>query len=117
VTDPVRFGGKHGVFFSGASGLPDHFGPAQTMAVQGVLGADANVIKLSNLNVSSLDVDGDGTVDLLHMPFVKTFSVYSPRLIPGGNWVWQGRLAQGAPPSGYPALTLPPGTQATASCA
>lgn len=87
VTDPVRYGHGHGVFFN--KGFT--FAPAAIMAVEGVLGADANVIRFSNPNLSSHDVDGDGTVNLLHMPFVKTYSVYAPRRRLDGTWAWQGR--------------------------
>lgn len=87
VTDPARYAHGHGVFFNKGSA----FAPAATMAVEGVLGADANVIRFSNPNLSSHDVDGDGTVNLLHMPIFKTYSVYAPRRRPDGTWAWQGR--------------------------
>ena len=87
VTDPARYGHGHGVFFNKGS----TFAPAAIMAVEGVLGADANVIRFSNPNLSSHDVDGDGSVNLLHMPLVKTYSVYAPRRRPDGTWAWQGR--------------------------
>ncbi|HVJ88455.1 MAG TPA: toxin TcdB middle/N-terminal domain-containing protein, partial [Labilithrix sp.] len=87
VTDPARYNHGHGVFFNKGTA----FAPAVTMAVEGVLGADANVIKFTNPNLSSHDVDGDGTVNFLHMPLVKTYSVYAPRKREDGTWAWQGR--------------------------
>src|SRR5262245_17881869 len=47
VTMPALYGGKHGVFFNGAGGTPDEFLPG-TIGVTGVIGEDANTIKLSN---------------------------------------------------------------------
>src|SRR5258708_15717141 len=77
VTAPALFGGKHGVYFNGAGGRPDTFG-ADTIAVESVLGANANDITLKNLNLSAQDLDGDGIIDLLHMPATQTYSVYTP---------------------------------------
>src|SRR5262249_4554347 len=54
-------------------------------------GANSNTIKLSNPNVAPLDVDGDGVIDLLHMPQVKTYAIYTPQLTSKGKWVWAGR--------------------------
>src|SRR5262249_47256535 len=63
VTDPARYGGEHGAFLNGASGHRDRFSSVQTVPVDRSCGADANVIKLSNPNVSIFDVDGDGRAD------------------------------------------------------
>ena len=41
-----------------------------------MLNANAGTITLKNLNLNPMDVDGDAVVDLLHMPAVKTYSVY-----------------------------------------
>ena len=90
VTAPGSFGGKHGVFFNAPGGVADAFDSAQTISVAGVVGVDVNVLSLKNTNVNPLDVDGDGIVELLHMPAVKTYSVYSPLFGPQG-WKWQGR--------------------------
>jgi RHS repeat-associated protein len=89
VTAPAIYGGKHGIFLNGADGTTDSFG-ADTMGVSGVLGEDASTITLRNLNLSPGDLDGDGTIDLVHMPQVKTYSVYTPQ---HGNtgWMWVGR--------------------------
>jgi RHS repeat-associated protein len=94
VTAPGLFKGKHGVYFNGAGGKADSFG-ASTIGVQGLLGADANTITLKNLNLSAQDVDGDGTIDLVHMPMVKTYSVYAPKLV-GKDWQWVGRAITSA---------------------
>ncbi len=88
VTDPARYNHGHGVFFNRGSS----FAPAEIMAVEGVLGADANVIKFSNPNLSSHDVEGDGIVNFLHMPLVKTYSIYAPRRRTDGTWAWEGRV-------------------------
>ncbi|MCC6216035.1 MAG: hypothetical protein IT376_14310, partial [Polyangiaceae bacterium] len=93
VTAPGAYGGGHGVFFAGAGGAADTFGEAVTMSV----GLDgAGVIKLSNANVAALDLDADGVADLLHMPQVKTYSIYRPlyRAKAAGviaGWHWEGR--------------------------
>ena len=94
VTAPGLFGGKHGVFFNGGDGIADSF-KAGTIEVGGVLGATANDITLKNLNLSPQDLDGDGTIDLLHMPAVKTYSVYTPKLHEGA-WTWEGRAVSTA---------------------
>ena len=90
VTAPGLYGSGHGVFFNGAGGIGSSFSGAQAMCVAGVLGAGANTIKLSNLNVAPLDLDGDATINLLHMPKVKTYAVYSPTEDASG-WCWSGR--------------------------
>jgi RHS repeat-associated protein len=86
VTAPALFSGKHGVLINGSGGTLDNFG-LQTIGVNGVLGANVGTITLKNPNVTPLDLDGDGVIDLLHMPTVKTYAVYSLR---GGNW--EGRV-------------------------
>lgn len=93
VTAPGQFSGKHGVYFNGPDGTANAFGPAETIGVAGVGGDNASVLTLSNTNVNPLDVDGDGIADLLHMPAVKTYAVYSPVHTAQG-WVWQGREVQ-----------------------
>jgi RHS repeat-associated protein len=94
VTAPGLYGGKHGVFFNGGDGTADSF-KAGTIGVSGVLGASASDITLKNLNISAQDVDGDGTIDLLHMPAVKTYSVYTPQGS-GNSWNWVGRVVNTA---------------------
>jgi RHS repeat-associated protein len=95
VTAPALFGGRHGVYFNGARGRRDAFGEADGITVQGALGEDANVLKLSNFNLSSLDLDGDGIVNLVHMPKVKTYSIYAPQQSSAG-WAWRGRTVSTA---------------------
>ena len=90
VTAAGFFGGKHGVFFNKASRFT-----ADRIGVRGVLGADVGTIALSNLNVVPLDLDGDATSDLLHMPLVRTYSIYSPKKETSGWW-WVGRTIDNA---------------------
>ncbi|HEX6275113.1 MAG TPA: SpvB/TcaC N-terminal domain-containing protein, partial [Polyangiaceae bacterium] len=90
VTAPGTYGPAHGVFFNAAGGTADRFGPATPMSVRGVLGAGPGTIKLSNLNVVPLDLDGDATIDLLHMPAVRQYSMYRPERV-SGAWGWTGR--------------------------
>jgi len=89
VTMPWLYGGSHGVYFNGKSGGANAF-TAGTVGVQGVLGDDATTISLSNTNVSSGDIDGDGVIDLINMPQAKTYSVYTPQA-QGSGWIWAGR--------------------------
>ncbi|MCC6903010.1 MAG: hypothetical protein IT377_28835, partial [Polyangiaceae bacterium] len=90
VTAAGTYGAGHGIFLNGDGGDADRFGAVKPMGIAGVLGADPTTITLKNENVAPLDLDGDGTVDLLHMPKVKSYAVYSPRSAPSG-WLWQGR--------------------------
>jgi RHS repeat-associated protein len=83
------YGNGHGVFFNGAGGKPDAFGGVNLMTVQGALGANANDITFRNLNLTTLDLDGDGAINLLHMPQVKTYSMYTP-LLNSAGWSWLG---------------------------
>src|SRR6478736_3480377 len=89
------YGYGHGVFFNSVGGKTDSFGGANLMTVQGVLGANANDITFRNLNLTPLDLDGDGAINLLHMPQAKTYSTYSPKLI-SGAWSWVGNAVDTA---------------------
>lgn len=89
VTAAGVYGSKHGWFRNGGNGVLTGF-EEDRIGVTGVLGANSNVIKLSNFNVVPLDVDGDGLVNLLHMPIVKTYAVYDP-IKSGDTWNWVGR--------------------------
>ena len=89
VTNPAEFNGNLGVFFNGAGGQANSFSNAYPMPVYGVPGEDANVINLSNLNVSAADINGDGIIDLIHMPQVQTYSVYTPQGS-GTSYSWVG---------------------------
>ena len=92
VTAPGTHGNAHAVFFNGSGGVVESFGPVQPM---GLDGASPTTIKLSNLNVTPLDLDGDATINLLHMPMVKTYSVFTPTLLSSG-WTWVGRAVTSA---------------------
>jgi RHS repeat-associated protein len=89
VTAPGLFGGVHGAYFNGVDGKADTF-KFDTMPVLGVLGADAGTITLKNINLAAGDLDGDGTIDLLHMPKVKSYAVYTP-VGSGTKYAWKGR--------------------------
>lgn len=95
VTAPGLYGNDFGVFFNSAGGVRHSFGAPQQVGVQGVLGANAGSIKLSNSNVAPLDVDADGTIDFLHMPKAKTYSYYTPRLV-GSKWTLAGTAVEAA---------------------
>jgi RHS repeat-associated protein len=88
-TEVGPYGNGHGVFFNGAGGKLDAFGGVSLMTVQGALGANANDITFRNLNLTTLDLDGDGVINLLHMPQLKTYSLYTPVLNNSG-WSWKG---------------------------
>jgi RHS repeat-associated protein len=89
VTAGGVYGPGHGVFF-GSRASADAFLGAESMCIEGVLGATTSTLSLSNLNLATLDLDGDATVDLLHMPKTRTYAVYTPRRTQQG-WCWQGR--------------------------
>jgi len=69
VTDPARYAEGAGVYFNGfpngAPGQAGAFSEGQGVDVPEGL---AGTLNLSNLNVLPMDVDGDGRVDVLHMP-------------------------------------------------
>ncbi len=98
VTAAGLFNGKHGLYLNGAlagsSGNPLGLGfTASTMPVNPAglpPGTDENVIKFTNANVRPLDLDGDGTADLVHMPIVKKYEVLTPKCV-GTNCEWVGR--------------------------
>ncbi|MDZ4064755.1 MAG: VCBS repeat-containing protein, partial [Coriobacteriia bacterium] len=87
---PGLYGGKHALWLQGKGGIANRFGTQESMGVAGVLGGTTSVISKHNPNVASLDLDGDAIIDLLHMPKVKTYSVYSPEYR-AGEWTWVGR--------------------------
>lgn len=89
-TSVGTYGYGHGVFFNSTGGKAGAFGAATLMSVQGVLGANANTLTFRNLNLVPLDLDGDGSINLLHMPQVKTYSTYAP-VLANGTWSWVGR--------------------------
>ena len=88
-TDTGLYGEGHGVFRNSVGGRTDSFGAVEEVQIAGVLGANANSITLRNSNLNLLDVNGDATVDLLHMPAFRTYSVYEITRGAKG-WLWQG---------------------------
>jgi len=86
---PGLYGGKHALWIQGKNGDVDTFGVREPMGVLGVLGASASVISKHNPNVAALDIDADAIINLLHMPKVKTYSVYAPEWL--NEWTWVGR--------------------------
>ncbi len=96
VTAPGLYGDGHAVFFNGPLGAVDTFGSDTSIGVSGGIdGANPTVIKLSNMNLVPLDLDGDGSINLLHMPRVKTYALYEPRKV-SGMWRWLGRTVEEA---------------------
>lgn len=93
VTAPGVYGNDFGVFFNSQDGAKDTFGSVTQLGVSGVLGANSGSIKLSNANVAPLDFDGDGSVDFLHMPKVKTYAAYrfTPPANANAKWRLVGR--------------------------
>jgi RHS repeat-associated protein len=89
VTAPGLYGNGHAAFFLGDQGQV-RFAPPTVMGLSGVLSANSNTLRLSNANISPQDFDGDGRINLLHMPKVKTYSAYDARYT-GGQWKWIGR--------------------------
>ena len=98
VTAPGIYGNDYGVFFNSAGGVHNSFGAVAQLGVAGVAGADAGTLKLSNANVAPLDLDGDGIVDLLHMPAVKTYAKYrfTPPTSRGQKWMLVGTAIETA---------------------
>ena len=87
---PGLYNGKHGLWFNSQGGKPDSFGAQTTIGIKGVLGANESVITKHNPNIAALDLNADATIDLVHMPKVKTYSVYTPKF-DGKDWWWAGR--------------------------
>src|SRR6185436_12747510 len=79
VTAPELYAGSHAVFLNKPNSISTTFDMPKSMGVQGVSGVDANVLRLSNPNVSALDYDSNGVVDLVHMPRAKKYSVFAPK--------------------------------------
>ena len=87
---PGLYNGKHGLWFNSQGGKVDSFGAQTTIGVKGVLGANESVITKHNPNIAVLDLNADATIDLVHMPKVKTYSVYTPKEL-SNQWWWVGR--------------------------
>lgn len=88
ATAPATYGGRDGLYLNGASG-EKRFAAVQQMGVIPVGSVDANVLKLSNSNVSVLDLDADGIINLVHMPVAKTYSMFHPEKR-SNAWWWVG---------------------------
>jgi RHS repeat-associated protein len=94
VTAPGLYNNGHAIFFNGNNATHE-FGYQATpgeMSIFGVLGANAGSITLNNLNISPQDLDGDGRINLLHMPTYKTYSVYDSVCDGLYDCDWVGRV-------------------------
>jgi RHS repeat-associated protein len=86
VTDPARFrtsdgGPAVGVYWNGFGAGQSEPGVAGGFSAPGVMPmrADLNqVLRLTNANLSPLDVDGDGRSDFLHLPRTATGGYFTP---------------------------------------
>ncbi len=83
------FGSADGAFLQGSSGTVDSFG-ATTIGVNGLGGDTWSSLTFKNTNVSLHDLDGDGLVDLVHMPQAQQYYIYTPTQTASG-WMFQGR--------------------------
>lgn len=82
-------GAAHGAYLQGGAGAADAL-TATTVALLGVGDDSVQNITLGSDNVSPLDIDGDGIVDLVHMPAAASYGVYSP-VWTGAGWALRGR--------------------------
>lgn len=94
VTAPSLFGGDHGVYLNGQGGSIA-FGPALHMGMAATTDSSVSAVTTSSLTfegpeVAPLDVDGDGVVDMLHMPVSNVYTVFTP-VVAGGIIEWSGR--------------------------
>ncbi len=87
---PGLYGGGHGLWLNSQGGKADSFAVQPSMCVNGTAGGDASVITKHNPNVAALDLNADATIDLVHMPKVKKYGVYTPKWM-GQRWCWFGR--------------------------
>jgi RHS repeat-associated protein len=87
VTAPGLFAGAHGVFVNtGPNGTTASFeaNPRRMTVLPAGDVTDAGVLSLHSSNVVPLDLDADGIINLVHMPYKKTYSVFKPE---DGKWV------------------------------
>jgi len=69
VTDPARYDGGAGVFFNGfPGGKPGQAGAFSEGVRVSVPAGLSGTLNLSNPNILPMDIDGDGRVDVMHMP-------------------------------------------------
>jgi hypothetical protein len=95
---PRRYSGGHGAFLNQAAQSAMGFSKAKVINVgDQVPGVDGGVLRLTNRNVRPMDADGDGHIDLVHMPSNEAFSVFSIEQSEGLRWV--GRTTQVERPS------------------
>jgi RHS repeat-associated protein len=98
VTSPLETGDAgHVAYLNGESSDGSiwslGFGDATRMPILGSPGIDSNVLNLGSVNVSPMDADGDGLLDLVHMPRAKKYDLFSPQATVNGL-VWQGRTVE-----------------------
>ena len=97
VTAPGLFGGQHGVYWNGpgSTGSAAFAVAPERMPVDLIGDVDAGVLQLSNSAVGVLDLDGDGIVNLVHMPpLLDGYTVFSPERTAAGRYRWRGRAVQ-----------------------
>ena len=90
VTAPGTYGNGFAWFRNDGKG----FSTEKRIRVEGRGGANAGSLTLKNPNLMPLDADGDGRVDLVHMPRVKTYAVYGfedDGTAAKPDWVLRGR--------------------------
>lgn len=92
VTAPGLYNGNHAAFLNGAStdGTSQSLGfkARRSVGVVGIDGVDAGVLALDSPNVAVLDLDGDGFLNLVHMPKKKAYSVFE---FDKSSFSWVGR--------------------------
>ena len=90
---PALYGGQHALWLNGKGGLKNGFGALEKMGLSTTEpGANTTVITKKNPNVVFLDLDGNGSINLLHMPKAKTWYSYEPRF-ENSKWAWASSSA------------------------
>ena len=90
LPQPLRFSGDHGLILNGVNGTKGAFGNPVRMPVTPLGSVNASVLTLSNQNVVALDPDGDGVINLVHMPARQRPAIFAP-ILQGSQYVWTGR--------------------------
>ena len=86
VTDPARYRTAEGapavgVFFNGFTGrdaTPAAAGAFSDPVPVAIDGANSRILNLGNANLRTMDVDGNGRSDLLHMPRLDRYGWFTP---------------------------------------
>ncbi|MDD9938437.1 MAG: FG-GAP-like repeat-containing protein [Myxococcales bacterium] len=93
VTAPGSYDDEHGLYLNGLDAAGDRgFDTVRLMGLQAAGSVlDPGGLMLDNSNVAPLDLDADGTIDLIHMPAVRSYSVFSPEETAAGRYEWVGR--------------------------